>query len=136
MKIEYADLTPASTWRPLVPVLEDRPLALCDSRSVDPEDLVPADRVAPGRFGEVYYLTHNPNHKWYGLKGRRLRQLLLILDSGSGSTSKLLLNHLYLPCTIQKMVRMRDVSLKFIPPRERLSTELNVSYQSAHTSHL
>lgn len=56
-----------NTWRPLVPVLEDRPLALCDSRSVDPEDLVPADRVAPGRFGEVYYLTHNPNHKWFWL---------------------------------------------------------------------
>ena len=111
-----------------MPVLEDRPLALCDSRSVDPEDLVPADRVAPGRFGEVYYLTHNPNHKWYVPKGRRLRLLMLTLVSGSGSTSKLLLNHLYLPCTIQRMVRMRDVSLKFITPREGLSKELMVSY--------
>lgn len=117
-------------------VLEDRPLALCDSRSVDPEDLVPADRVAPGRFGEVYYLTHNPNHKWYVLKGRRLRLFMLTLDSGSGSTNKLLLNHLYLPCTIQKTVHMRDVSLKFITPREGLSTELTGSYQSVHTSHL
>jgi hypothetical protein len=111
-----------------VPVLEDRPLALCDSRSVDPEDLVPADRVAPGRFGEVYYLTHNPNHKWYVPKGRRLRLLMLTLVSGSGSTSKLHLNHLYLPCMIQRMVHMRDVSLKFITPREGLGIVLTASY--------
>jgi len=58
-----------STWRSLVaPVLEDRPLALCDSRSVDPDDLVPADRIIPDRVGEVYYLTHNPDHQWYWLE--------------------------------------------------------------------
>jgi hypothetical protein len=111
-----------------VPVLEDRPLALCDSRSVDPEDLVPADRVAPGRFGEVYYLTHNPNHKWYVLKGRRLRLLMLTLPSGSGSTSKPLLNHLYSLCMIQKMVHMQDVSLKSITPPEGLGIVLTASY--------
>jgi hypothetical protein len=49
-------------------VLEDRPLALCDSRSIDPEDLVPADRIIPDKVGEVYYLTHNPKHKWYWLE--------------------------------------------------------------------
>jgi hypothetical protein len=54
-----------STWRTLVPTLEDRPLALCDSRSVEPKDLVAADRIIPDRVGEVYYLTHNPKHKWY-----------------------------------------------------------------------
>lgn len=48
-----------------MPMLEDRPLALCDSRSVHPEDLVATDRIIPDRVGEVYYLTHNPNHKWY-----------------------------------------------------------------------
>jgi hypothetical protein len=53
-----------STWRTLVPVLEDRPLALCDSRSVDPEDLIPADRIIPTRVGEVYYLKYNARHRW------------------------------------------------------------------------
>lgn len=53
-----------NTWRSLLPVLEDRPLALCDSRSVVPEDLIAADRIVPDRIGEVYYLTYNPNHKW------------------------------------------------------------------------
>ncbi|PVH73595.1 hypothetical protein DL98DRAFT_431000 [Cadophora sp. DSE1049] len=57
-----------NTWRALVPVLENRPLALCDSRSVAPEDLVAADRVIPGQVGEVYYLTHSSNHKWFWLE--------------------------------------------------------------------
>lgn len=48
-----------------MPVLEDRPLALCDSRTVEPKDLVAADRIIPDRVGEVYYLTHNPMHRWY-----------------------------------------------------------------------
>ncbi|PVH79056.1 hypothetical protein DL98DRAFT_461726 [Cadophora sp. DSE1049] len=54
-----------NTWRTLIPVLEDRPLAFCDSRSVDPSDLVAADRIIPGNVGEVYYLTYNPKHQWY-----------------------------------------------------------------------
>ncbi|KAL5323981.1 hypothetical protein ACEPPN_008524 [Leptodophora sp. 'Broadleaf-Isolate-01'] len=58
----------ASTWRTLIPQLEDRPLALCDSRSVNPEDLVAADRIIPDRVGEVYYLTYNPNHQWFWLE--------------------------------------------------------------------
>jgi hypothetical protein len=49
-------------------MLEDRPLALCDSRSVDPKDLMAADRVVPDKVGEVYYLTHNPKHRWYWLE--------------------------------------------------------------------
>lgn len=53
-----------STWRTLNLELEDRPLALCDSRSVAPDDLVAADRILPDRIGEVYYLTYNPNHRW------------------------------------------------------------------------
>lgn len=54
-----------STWRPLVPALEDNPLALCDSRSVSPNDLIAADRIVPDKVGEVYYLTHSPAHRWY-----------------------------------------------------------------------
>jgi hypothetical protein len=53
-----------STWRPLNRVLEDRPLALCDSRSIDPGDLVAADRILPDRVGEVYYLRYNEGQLW------------------------------------------------------------------------
>lgn len=48
-----------------MPDLEDRPLALCDSRSVDPnKDLTAADRIIPDRVGEVYYLHYNANQRW------------------------------------------------------------------------
>jgi len=57
-----------NTWRPLLPVCEDRPLAFCDASSIDPSDLLPADRVLPHTVGEIYYLRFNPNHKWYWLE--------------------------------------------------------------------
>ena len=60
--MDYAD--DISTWRPLNSTLEDRPLALCDSRSVAPDDLIATDRILPDRVGEVYYLHHNPNQEW------------------------------------------------------------------------
>jgi hypothetical protein len=53
-----------STWRSMLPIVEDRPLALCDSRSVDSADLIPCDRVMRNRVGEVYYLRYSPGHEW------------------------------------------------------------------------
>ncbi|KAH6690761.1 hypothetical protein BKA61DRAFT_715482 [Leptodontidium sp. MPI-SDFR-AT-0119] len=68
-----------NTWRPLLPVLEDRPLAFCDSRSVDPGDLVAADRIIPGNVGEVYYLTYNPKHSWYWLEKQTPEEPLIFV---------------------------------------------------------
>ena len=45
-------------------MLDDRPLALCDSRTVAPSDLIACDRIIPDRVGEVYYLKYNPQHRW------------------------------------------------------------------------
>jgi hypothetical protein len=53
-----------NTWRPLNSVLEDRPLALCDSSTVAPDDLIPSDRILPDRVGEVYYLRQNAEQQW------------------------------------------------------------------------
>jgi hypothetical protein len=55
----------ASTWRTILPIVEDNPLALCDFRSLDPEDLIPSDRVRPDKLGEVFHLHYNPGQKWY-----------------------------------------------------------------------
>jgi hypothetical protein len=80
----------SSTWRTLVPELEDRPLALCDSRSTDPEDLVPADRIIPDKVGEVYYLTHNPKHKWYWLEKQTMSEpfAFVMYDTKAGSHAR------------------------------------------------
>jgi hypothetical protein len=57
-------------WRVLSEPPQDVPLGVCDARSVEAGDLVPADAVfdAPGapefRF-EAYLLRHNPRHRWF-----------------------------------------------------------------------
>ena len=41
-------------WRPIFTPLQDAPLAVCDSRTVAAEDLVPSDLVYKERVGETY----------------------------------------------------------------------------------
>ncbi len=68
-----------STWRPLLPVIEDRPLAFCDSRTVDPRDLVVADRIFPHQEFELYFLKHNPKQSWHWLSNHNRSELIIML---------------------------------------------------------
>jgi hypothetical protein len=54
-----------NVWRPIRGPLEDSPLALCDARSVPFEDLIATDLLYKDRTGEIYYIHHNPAHRWY-----------------------------------------------------------------------
>ena len=83
-------VTVRSTWRPLHPVIEDRPLAVCDFRHVNPDDLVAADRVLPDRVGEVYYLHHNAHQKWYWINQQREDEcwVMLMYDTKAGKQAK------------------------------------------------
>ncbi|KAK4153512.1 hypothetical protein C8A00DRAFT_43574 [Chaetomidium leptoderma] len=59
-----------NVWRPISPVpVEDCPLALCDFRTVNREDLVPMDIVYPHFVDEAYEVKHNPSHRWFYKKG-------------------------------------------------------------------
>jgi hypothetical protein len=71
-------------------MLEDRPLALCDSRSVAPGDLMAADRIIPNAVGEVYYLTHNPKHRWYWLEKQTPSEpfAFVMYDTKAGSHAR------------------------------------------------
>lgn len=51
-------------WRPTRRPVLDTPLALCDARTVAPEDLVPAEVRYANRTGEIYMLRHSPRHRW------------------------------------------------------------------------
>ena len=58
-----------NVWRVLTPPPQDVPLAVCDARSVAPEDLVPADAVfdqrdAPEWSFEALVVRYNPAHRW------------------------------------------------------------------------
>jgi hypothetical protein len=65
-------------WRPIRGPLLDAPLAVCDSRTVDPQDLVPSDLVYRERVGETYSVTWNPAHRWYYAPQMRSDEALLL----------------------------------------------------------
>lgn len=52
-------------WRPIRGPILSSPLAICDARSVERGDLIPAERRHPDRVGEIYQLAFNPGHRWY-----------------------------------------------------------------------
>ncbi len=53
------------TWRPVNKSVHREPLAIADARNLATTDLIPSARVYPDRVGEVYHITHNPDHRWY-----------------------------------------------------------------------
>jgi hypothetical protein len=65
-------------WRPIRGPLLDAPLAVCDARTVDPEDLVPSDLIYPHRIGETYSVTYRPSHRWYYFSQMRPDEVLLL----------------------------------------------------------
>ena len=54
-----------NVWRAIRGPLQESPLALCDARSIAPQDVVASDLVYPDRVGETYAFTYNPKHSWY-----------------------------------------------------------------------
>ena len=77
-------------WRPLG-VVEQFPLALCDARSIAPDDLVPTDLVYRDKTGETYSFLANPQHRWYYFPRLRPDEVLLlkIYDSLEDGTARL-----------------------------------------------
>ena len=65
-------------WRPIRGPLRDAPLAVCNSRTVDPKDLVPSDLVYRERVGETYSVKFNPAHRWYYAPEMRTDEVLLL----------------------------------------------------------
>jgi len=54
-----------NVWRPIRGPVQMSPLALADSASLAPGDLVTADLVYTDRTGEIYHGLHNPAQRWY-----------------------------------------------------------------------
>ena len=66
-----------NVWRPIAEVLT-APLALCDARSIAPEDLIATERRSPHRVGEIYQLTYSPAHRWYYFPRMQPDEVILI----------------------------------------------------------
>lgn len=53
-----------NVWRSIGGPVLDTPLAVCDARTVDMNDMFPAEIRYPTRNGEIYLLRHAPQHRW------------------------------------------------------------------------
>ncbi len=79
-----------NVWRPIRGPLQDSPLAVCDSSTLAPEDLMPSDLIYPDRVTETYSISYNPAHRWYYYP-RMLRNEALIFkgfDSDAGARTR------------------------------------------------
>lgn len=68
-----------SVWRPLLPIVEDSPLALCDASSVRKEDLLECDKVHADHVGEGLYLKFHQKQKWYWLSKQTREEALVFV---------------------------------------------------------
>ena len=67
-----------NVWRPVREPVQSAPLAICDSGSVAPEDLIPSERRSKERVGEIQLVTFNPAHRWFYFPNMRRNEVLLI----------------------------------------------------------
>jgi hypothetical protein len=70
----------SSTWRPLIKEVEDRPLAVCNYRSVNSKDLIAIDRVFPHQLQQNYLLHHNDQQRFYYLSKQTPSDLVIMVQ--------------------------------------------------------
>jgi len=110
-----------NVWRPLVDPVEDYPLALCDARSLDPEDLIDSERRAPNHIGEIQLAVHAPEQRWFYYSQMRPPEVLLFktYDSIQGGQQ---------PCSIHSAIRLPQAPVD-ARPRESVETRAFVFYR-------
>jgi hypothetical protein len=64
-------------WRPIRHPVETDPLAICDARSLSPENLVISERRYPDRVGQTYAITYDRAHLWYWFPRMRRDEALV-----------------------------------------------------------
>lgn len=67
-----------NVWRPIRGPVQDSPLAVCDARTVAPQDLVVSDLVYRDRVGHTYAVAYSPKHRWFYFPEMRVDEAILI----------------------------------------------------------
>ena len=67
-----------NVWRPIRGPVESSPLAVCDARSIAPEDFVASDLIYPDKIGETYRFKYNPNHRWFYFPQIQRNEVILL----------------------------------------------------------
>jgi hypothetical protein len=78
-------------WRPIGSPVMTSPLALCDARSIAPNDVVATQFVNAGRVGEVALFRANRDHRWFYFPQMTPDEVILIkiYDSLEDGTARL-----------------------------------------------
>jgi len=108
-------------WRPLVDLVQNYPLVLCDARTIDSADVVPTERRSPSHVGEILLATFNPEHRWYYFSNMTNDEILVFKTFDSGNQDRT-------PGSIHTSVCIPDISPD-VPPRESIETRAFVFYQ-------
>ena len=110
-----------NVWRPLVDPVEDYPLALVDTRSLEREDLIDTERRAPNHVGEIQLAVHNASQRWFYYSAMRPPEVLLFktFDSIDGGNN---------PCSIHSAIHLPQASAD-ATPRESVETRAFVFYR-------
>lgn len=86
-----------NVWRPITGPLKDHPLALCDARTIAPEELTVSTSItrigkdglysAEGELSktDVYYPAYNAKHRWYYVPDMRPDEALLLKNYDSAT---------------------------------------------------
>lgn len=77
-----------NVWRTFSPPPQDVPLAVCDARTVEPRDLVPADAVfdvagQPEWSFEGLVIRFNPRHRWLYFSGMSREEVIVFKTNDS-----------------------------------------------------
>lgn len=75
-----------NVWKPIVGPVRRSPLAVCDARSLAPEDRIPTELRYADRVGEIYSFSWSDRHRWYVFPGMEADEALLLVgyDSSEG----------------------------------------------------
>ncbi|HJL19286.1 MAG TPA: CmcJ/NvfI family oxidoreductase [Sandaracinaceae bacterium LLY-WYZ-13_1] len=75
-------------WRATHEPIAADPLALCDARSVRPEDLVKSERRHLDRVGEIYQLAFHPDQRWWHVPALRRDEALVFVVYDSATDGR------------------------------------------------
>ncbi len=77
-----------NVWRSIRGTVRDAPLAFCDASTLAPQDLVPVERQARERIGEIQLALYNPAHRWYYFPQMRADEALLFKTFDSATDGR------------------------------------------------
>jgi hypothetical protein len=75
-------------WQPLKGPVQEAPLAVCDARTVAPQDLIGTDMHYRDRTGETYALAFNAAHRWHYIPQMRADEAMLMKTYDSATDGR------------------------------------------------